>query len=158
MKMSRIREARDYLRAEFHNEYPFALYRFQTDGSSLLLSYDQVSGESSNGTLMSANAKGQLGWSEIIRTRLAEFNYEGDLALQWRVAGPQSPIIIDPRIAFGAPALNGVPTANFKERWLAGEQPNDTAEDFGVSSQDVICALEFERIDPQRPRAPLWRT
>lgn len=110
MKLQMIREARDYLSREFGDPYPFALFRFTTDGKRLLLPYDQIVGEEGKGKLLSANDSGQLGWSEVIRTRLQEFEYDHNLALRWHLGGADSTIILDPRIAFGAPALKGVPT------------------------------------------------
>jgi uncharacterized protein (DUF433 family) len=62
------------------------------------------------------------------------------------VAGVSSPIIIDPRILFGSPAINGTPTWIIKGRWNAGESDTDIAEDFGLQNDEVRKALEFERV------------
>ena len=81
---------------------------------------------------------------EMMSDRLAEFDYEYDLALVWHVAGRNSPVKIDPRLSFGAPTVNGVPTWVLKGRWNAGESLDDIVEDFGISSGDALSALHFE--------------
>lgn len=156
MSLKAIRQARDYLSTEFGNPYPFATYRFQTDGKELQVPFEQIIGPGGAGKLFSANSKGQLGWSEIIRTRLCEFEYDEDLALRWHVGGEGSSIIIDPRVAFGAPAVKGVPTWSIRERWASGEPAEETAEDFGLATEDVRSVLLWEGVDPNRPRPQPW--
>jgi len=75
-----------------------------------------------------------------------EFDYHEGLALQWHVAGRESPVLIDPRISFGAPMVNGVATWALRGRRLAGEPVEDIAEDFGIPLDDVKAALSFEGV------------
>ena len=56
-----------------------------------------------------ASSGGQLAWSELIASEFSEFEYEYDLAMRWHPAGPESKIIIDPRISFGVPVVSGLP-------------------------------------------------
>ena len=90
--------------------------------------------------------------------RLHEFDYEEEhegLALKWHLAGRTSPVIIDPRIAFGTPTVKGTPTWIIKGRWDAGESDTDIAEDFGIDKVDVREALKFEKIAPDGRRESL---
>jgi hypothetical protein len=105
----RQRQAREYLCAEFNVDFPFARYRFKTDGKNLLMDYDQVA-RSDKDKLLALNENGQLAWNEILSALLHEFEYDGEIGtvLRWRVAGYDSPVRLDPRIAFGAPHVNGV--------------------------------------------------
>ncbi|MFX8999689.1 DUF433 domain-containing protein, partial [Acinetobacter baumannii] len=80
---------------------------------------------------------------------------EYGLALKWHVAGRSSPIIIDPRIAFGAPAIKGTPTWIIKGRFNAGESDSDIAEDFRIDKSDVREALKFEGVIPSGRRKSL---
>ena len=153
--MGRVRETRDYVRDKLGIEHPFAALRFKTDGRSLLFDLAQITpGET--GKLVHTNLGGQLEWNEILSSLLQEFDYDGDLAVSWRVAGAGSPIIIDPRISFGAPNVSGVPTWLVKERYLAGEPIQETAKDFGLKAANVMEALHFERIDPDGAMATWW--
>lgn len=147
--MRSIGAAREYVRKQMQAEYPFAEYRFKTDGSDLWMDYAQIEAKAGHGKLLVASQSGQLAWSDIIG-RLQEFEYEKDgLAVRWHVAGRDGGVIIDPRVQFGAPAVDGVPTWVFKGRWEAGETLNEIADDFGVPNSSVTTALQFEEVDLQ---------
>ena len=140
-----IREAREYMRKQFGADFPFAQYRFKTDGKKLWIDYIDVIGKNGKGKLLEVSGKGQLAWSEIIGL-LRQFEYDKKLglAVRWHVAGLNSPVIIDPRIRFGAPSVDGVPTRLLAARWSAGETPEEIADDFSMTERAVIAALEFE--------------
>jgi uncharacterized protein (DUF433 family) len=145
--MPRIRAAREYAAKILQSEYPFAQYSFKENGKHLFLDSTQLEDLSSN-TVVQADQGGQLAWESVIG-RLNEFEYEnGGIVLKWHVAGVASPIIIDPRISFGAPTVKGTPTWVIAARWQAGEMDSDIAEDFSITKHDVREALKFENIMP----------
>ena len=147
IQLKTIRNARDYVQKQLNKEFPFAQYRFKTEGKHLLVDYQEIEGSKGRGKHMVADQAGQLAWNEIIGPLLREFEYEHDgIVVRWRVAGPSSPIVIDPKIAFGAPTIKGVPTWVIKGRWDAGESNSDIAEDFGIDAKDVREALKFEGV------------
>jgi uncharacterized protein (DUF433 family) len=148
VKLSRVREAREYFARTFQREYPFAQYQFMTDGRGLFVNYAQLVGTKQGfGKLLRPDQQGQLAWEEVIG-RLKEFDYERqDFAIRWHVAGPDSSVVIDPRVAFGSPMVKGISTWAIRGRWSAGEPPDEIAEDFGLSEAEVIDALSFERVD-----------
>lgn len=148
VSLKKIESAREYLAKQLEAEFPFAAYRFKTDGKELWMDYAQFEASAGDTTLLAASRGGQLAWTDIIG-RLQEFDYENDdgLAICWHVAGRDENVIIDPRIQFGAPSVEGVATWVFKGRWEAGEDLDDIADDFGVSNYDVLTALRFEGID-----------
>jgi uncharacterized protein (DUF433 family) len=157
LPLRRIQDTRDYVAKELRTAFPFAAYRFKTDGKSLLMDYEQIEGRKGKGKLLNATAKGQLAWDAIIGRRLKEFVYEGrGQAIKWHVAGVESPILIDPQIAFGTPTIKGMPTWIVRERWEAGESIEDIGEDFGLKPRDVARALEFEGITPDPKRQRTW--
>ena len=146
ISLQRIRRARDYAAKTLDSVYPFAEFEFQTDGHRLFLEMQGVEMPEIERIIV-ADAGGQLGWRPLVAGRFAEFDYEDQLAVQWHVAGRQSPVVIDPRVAFGGPAVQGIPTESLKGRWNAGESLADLQEDFGLSRTDVISGLEFEGIE-----------
>jgi uncharacterized protein (DUF433 family) len=151
VKLPEIRAARDYVQITLKKEYPFAQYRFKTEGKNIWLDYQQVEGEAGRGKLLKASQAGQLAW-EIIIGRLQEFEYERKgVVVRWHVTGPGSKIVLDPRVAFGAPAIGGIPTWILKGRWQAGEPLGEIADDFGLKEAEVKTALEFEDVDPGVP-------
>ena len=145
VSLQAIRDARDYCARVLKINHPFAHLRFKTDGSNLLLELDDVDPKTvRSGKMIVANSFGQLAWKEIIG-RLKEFDYDkNNLATRWFVAGRDSKVIIDPRIAFGAPSVGGVPTSVIASRIAAGEEREYIADDFGLHVSLVQEALLFE--------------
>jgi uncharacterized protein (DUF433 family)/transposase-like protein len=144
VSLKEIRRAREYAKRVLKAEFPFSQYKFKTDGKDLLMDYKQIVGTKKGADkLLVANKQGQLAWSQIIGT-LKDFDYDGGLAIRWHVAGEASPVIIDPRISFGAPTVSGTPTWVIAGRRDAGESIEDIAEDFGLKKAEVKKALEFE--------------
>jgi uncharacterized protein (DUF433 family) len=146
-----IRKARAYAKQELRAEFPFSEYHFKTDGKNLLIGYEQLEGKKGRGKLLTANKHGQLAWGEIVKT-LEAFDYDKNVAIRWRVDGDGSPVIIDPRISFGAPTVSGTPTWVIRGRWEAGESIEDIAEDFGLKKPEVKKALAFEGAGAKREK------
>jgi uncharacterized protein (DUF433 family) len=146
--LSRIRDARGYLASTLKSEYPFAQYRFKTDGRRLFIDFADVVGPRRGfGKLLRPDQQGQLAWESVIG-RLTEFDYEGGrgVVIRWHLAGSDSAVVIDPRISFGSPMVKGVATWAIKGRWTAGEPPDEIADDFGLHEKDVVDALLFEGV------------
>ena len=155
VKIERIRDAREYLADQFGSQSPFADYRFKTNGHDLFVSCDQVMTDGDKEKLLVVSKSGQLAWNEILSQLLREFEYDEQLGKVsvWKVDGLDSPIRIDPRIAFGAPQVNGTPTWVLRERWKSGESIADIADDYCLEPELVRVALRFEGVeaDPNRP-------
>ncbi len=79
--------------------------------------------------------------------RFKQFTYEDGIALIWHVRGSDCPVQIDPRIAFGAPTVKGLPTWILKGRWLAGETIKEIQEDFQIEPEYIKYGLQFEGIE-----------
>lgn len=147
--LENIRKARDYLAQNFNTEYPFTIYQFKTDGYHLLLEFAEFEPELSHSIdLVVADKAGQIAWQYLVEDRLLEFDYdeELDLAIRWHVAGRASPVIIDPRIAFGAPTVRGIPTWVLRGRANAGETLYEMKEDFRLEEDEIREALQFEQV------------
>ena len=115
-----------------------------TDGVDLLMEFDDVfDGDGTDKTVV-ANRGGQLGWSPMFKKTIKSFEYQDNVVIRWKVAGTESPIIIDPRVAFGETNVQGIPTGVIFQRWNAGEDSNDLAEDFGIGRTLVRKAIQFE--------------
>ncbi len=137
-----IRTARDYAAQQFECEFPFAQLEFARAGRDLLLNLEDILPGDEAGAIV-ANKWGQRAWDEF----LPEFEYEGgDIVVQWHVRGKQSPILIDPRIAFGAPTVSGVPTWTIRGRREAGETIDEIVDDFSLEREEVLAALDFEDV------------
>lgn len=149
VKLKEIKEARKYFSKILDVQYPFAQARFKTDGVDIFLEHPIADKDTFRDKLLAANHNGQWVWSDMLQKRLNEFNYgsEGEV-LTWAVNGTDSPILIDPRVCFGAPQVSGIPTKIIESRWKAGEDLEEIAEDFDLELGDVKEALKFEDAIP----------
>lgn len=154
VKLRTIRATREYMSREFESEFPFAEYRFKTDGKRLFIDYLDVIGKGGDGKLLEPSGKGQLAWAQIIG-RLRQFDYDKDvrLATRWHVGGARSAVIIDPRIQFGRPSVRGVPTWIIAARSEAGEDIAYIARDFSIPKSAVADALAFEGVESEAAKA-----
>ena len=153
VSLQRIRRARAYAAQVLNAEYPFAEYRWLTEGHHAMLNLvdlDLSAPMKDDGapvdSLVVGDAHGQVAWQEMVGSRFAQFDYEDELALRWHVRGRDNPVVIDPRVSFGAPTVKGVPTWVLRGRWKAGESLSDIQEDFGLDEEDVAGGLRFEGI------------
>ena len=147
VSLENIRKARQYLAQSFNEEFPFTAYKFKTEGFHILLDFSQFEHDEDL-RLVVADKGGQLAWEDVMENRLLEFDYEdGGIAVQWHLAGRKSLVVIDPRIAFGAPNVSGIPTWILKGRYHAGETVTDIVEDFHLVDTAIKDAWEFEGID-----------
>jgi uncharacterized protein (DUF433 family) len=146
LSLQKIRKAREYAAQALNSEFPFAEYKWKTEGQHMLLDLWKSDPDSEAKKLVLGDVYGQEAWQEMVGDRFAEFDYEKELALIWHVAGRQSRVIIDPRIAFGAPMVSGIATWVLKGRWKAGESIEDIEEDFQLDKTEIIQGLQFEGI------------
>lgn len=146
VSLQRIRKAREYVAQRFGVEFPFARYEFKTDGVHVLM--DLAEEEPSFRFLIAADEHGQTGWREVLLSRFDEFEYDRGLALRWHPRGRSVPIVVDARIAFGAPIVagTGIPTWVVKGRIEAGETPSEIEEEFGIPQTALRAALDFEGV------------
>jgi uncharacterized protein (DUF433 family) len=140
-----IRDTRDYMKDKFEAEFPFAEYRFKTDGKGLFLDCLDLYERGGDGKVLDASRKGQFTWAQIIG-RLREFDYDESLVIRWHVGGKGSAVVIDPRIQFGKPSVRGVPTWIIAARSDAGEDIPTIAKDFAIPKSAVSDALAFEGV------------
>ena len=149
VSLKAVRVARKYAAQMFEKEYPFAEVEFARVGRELLLDLGDVLPDREKGTVV-ASQWGQRAWDEF----LPEFDYgEDGLAARWFVRGRDCPVLIDPRLSFGAPTVRGVPTWAIRGRRDAGETIDEIVEEFARARDEeefarardeVRAALSFE--------------
>ena len=147
IKLRDIKAARDWLATTFKSEFPFAQFDFKRRGQELLVDYAKTARKKGKSQLISPSKGGQFVWEPMVSDLLKDFEYDKNIALKWHVIGRNEPIIIDPRVSFGAPNIRGVPTWVLKGRWEAGESVSEIADDFDLKPALVADALKFEGVD-----------
>ena len=150
--LKRIRKARDYAAQVLNSECPFVEHKWMTEGPRLLLDFRAAQREASVGRLVAVGERGQADWQEIIWRRFEQFDYADGIALVWHLRGRDNPVLIDPRVSFGDPMVNGIPTWVLKGRWDAGESVPDIKRDFRLSEDDIHHALQFEGVSVDAAR------
>ena len=145
--LSVVRRAHDYVAQILETEHPFATVQFKTEGNHILFALQEIEPDADLGHLIVADRNGQIAWEAFISDRFMEFDYERGLALRWHLAGRSSPVLIDPRISFGAPTVRGIATWAIRGRREAGEEVAEIAQDFGLDEEEVREALDFEGVE-----------
>ena len=95
--------------------------------------------------LVLAHNTTQHRWKRALQHRLDQFDYEDGRALRWYTRGRDGLVVVDPRIAFGAPSVvgTGVALHLLQERLASGETPAMIAADFGLTLAqiNIVAAL-----------------
>lgn len=124
----------------------FAQRSFMTDGKNIFLWVK----DSNSPHLLQLFSGGQWVIEDFI-VRLArqiDFDEETGFAERWYPAGREGRVVLDPRIAFGAPTIigTGVRTANIYDLFV-GENENKqaTAEWLNLRIEDVSAAIGYEQ-------------
>lgn len=147
--LQRVRRALEFVSKQTRSERPLLDEDFRTNGLDLFLSYE--------GQLLNVSGGGQMalrGEFERALDRIQRGTTGAPVRLfpyTRRVSptiGLPSVVAIDPKIAFGRPFVTGagVRTDVINDRFGAGESPAEMAEDYGVSEENILEALRYERL------------
>lgn len=144
--LPRIREALDYLVTRLKARRPLLEEQFAVLGVDLFVErLDQI---------INVSKRGQTEMPDLIRAYLTRIvrspnGLPQKLYLFTREQPHESAprtVAIDPTIAFGRPVIEGtaVPTAVLAERFSAGENVAQLAQDYGTSEEAIEDALRCE--------------
>ena len=138
--LQKIRKAIDELRDKT-GERHFAQREVFVLGRSLF-------GKRARGEYVDLLRSGQLGLPPVVEQlgKEVEYSAEAQFAERWLPTEGRRLIVVDPRIAFGAPNVSGIPTWVLRGRYNAGESLIDIKDDFGIPDKLVIDGLTFEGI------------
>lgn len=128
------------LQKQFDTPSPLAhegvLNDLATSGRSLLANF---------GELVDAGKGGQGTFQQVIEPTLQrlEFDQSG-MAVIWR---PSKLVWLNPQVQAGTPCVDQrrIPTSLISGLIRRGEDPLDVAEDYELSREEVLAALDFER-------------
>ena len=147
ISMPSIRKALDYVKRQTKEKRPLLTEKFLTDGVDLFL--DKY------GQLVAVSKDGQLAIRAVMMDSLTHVRRDSKgmpSKLYLFVAPAAKPdaseVVIDPRIAFGNPIVDGtgISTAVLAQRYKAGDSIDELAEDFGLSRDAVEQAIRYEVI------------
>lgn len=156
LPLERLRPLIAELRHELQTPYPLALARpLYADGGRLLWRLQQQSGIDADLFLVveGLNQGYQLALAPIAEEFVSRVDFEPPLTgavVRWYPLAPKSRrVVLDPRISFGLPTINGIRTEVLAELAAAGERTISVTEafvDYGITAHDVDEAVEYERM------------
>ena len=143
--LGKVRKAVDYVRRHFNSKRPLAEEQFETDGVDLFVR--------KFGELIGASQEGQRLMESMLRKRLKLVKRDPEGVPEKLVLFPaprqkknSAAVVIDPRVSFGRPVLDGlgVRTGILAERFYAGEMVGELAHDYGASPEAIENAIRCE--------------
>ena len=123
----------------------FAHEDFWTDGRRIFL---QV--ENQGKALLQLLSGGQWTIKDVVKryAKQIDFSTDSGMAERWFPLGKTKPIVIDPRIGFGAPTIldKNITTANIYDLYIAENEDIGRVEEwFELGHKQVQSAVEFEK-------------
>lgn len=122
--------------------YPLAHHRPWYLGRELLFAAQEEAGLPQDYWLVASN-QGLL--TPTADQFVQQVSWEGDIAAAMRPhRDPNSPVRVDPRVRFGAPAVGGISTAALADQVEAGSSIDEVASDFDLTAELVRWAVAYE--------------
>lgn len=143
--MGDLRTFIDRLRVDFGVPYPLADRRPLVSGKTLVLKAQNETGLDPELCLVS-DVRGQTMLLPPADAFLQRVDWgKDDLAAAWRPHNDtDSPVRCVPDLRGGSPSIRGISTVVLWEHVDTGEDPEEVAQDFDLTLQDVKWALAYE--------------
>lgn len=142
--LPKVRKALIFLENHFSIKNPLANLKFETDGIDLFI---EKSG------LINITKDGQMGIRSLLEAHLKRIERDTKgipvklypFTRKRELDEPKS-VVIDPFVSFGRPILygTGIATSIIAERFKAGEDPDEIADDYGRKRSDIMEAIRCE--------------
>ena len=147
ISLQKIRRAGDQASELLNTRHPFASRRIFTDGREILASLEAGTGADSDLVELTLRRNNQIASGDILRPVLDEIDYSEDTALAelWWPWTKSVPIVLNPRIMFGAPTIAPTRITTSMLARLAKHGPeHELAVAYDVPDEAVARAVEFE--------------
>jgi uncharacterized protein (DUF433 family) len=143
--MLQLRNFIESLRQQSGIPYPLAHERPFVEGRDLIIKAQDAADLDGEYVLVAEARHGQYILSAAAQEFYERVAWVDGLPATWRpVAEPESPVVVDPEVRFGAPSVGGISTAVLWEQSTGGEEPEDLAETYNLSLGQVRWALAYQ--------------
>lgn len=143
--LQRLRPVIEELRREFGTPYPLATVKPFVHDRELVLRAQERSDLPSAIAIVIRSGQEVMMTAETERFfKKVEFDPAAGDALRLRPAGTASPVIIDPLVRFGRPAVDGVATERLWELYDAGEKVDEIATAYELGVDQIRAAIAYE--------------
>lgn len=142
VKWKALRKAAELAAELIRSSHPFSTKRFKTDGQTIFL---EIAEESREPSLLDLIRR-QYTIHDIVEPHLfesLEFGSAGG-AERWHPLWPNRRVVVDPRISFGQPTVEGIPTYIVAGSVRVEDSTPRTAAIYGIELASVEAAVEFE--------------
>jgi uncharacterized protein (DUF433 family) len=148
VSMPAIRKAAQRAAEMFGTPYPFAMKRFDTDGTHIFVTLQT---ETDDQRAVEDLTRGQRAFETVVRAFFRKIDYQGDTAaLRFWPLEHGGRVVLDPQRAFGRPidAETGIATETLFDAVMAGggQSPAEVAAWFNVPIAAVDAAVTYERM------------
>jgi len=144
--LQRLRPVIDELRQEFATPYPLATAKPYIYGKELVLELQETNDIPRSIAIVISSGQTIALADEAMRFfKKVVFDppEQGDVR-RLHPAGTASPVVIDPLVRFGRPAVEGVATERLWELFDAGETVEEITNGYGLSEELVRAAVAYE--------------
>ena len=144
VSMRTIRLVQSEAAEEFKVHHPFCVKRFETDGETILERFNRDGREH-----LLDRKRRQFVNVTVFNPLIKKLDYDrvSREAMHWWPMGKDTPIVVDPKHAFGAPSVASaaVTTATLFASFRANKSAEMVADWFGVTLDEVRAAVRFEQ-------------
>lgn len=148
LPLQRVRVAAERAMEVFKTLHPFASRRVFTDGHMIFAELnDSIASEMPNVIELTKGKHLQIHSGVLLEGHLDEISFNQDtlLADRWWPLSKDFPVVLDPKIAFGAPIVDGTATRTDVVAGTARAMSADAAANlYQLRKQQVEAALQFE--------------
>jgi len=142
--LQRLRPVIDELREAFQTLYPLATAKPYVADKELVFAVQEKNNLPAPIAIVIRSGQLILLAEDASRFfKKVEFDPTGDIR-RIRPAGPASPVVIDPLVRFGRPAVDGIATERLWELFDAGEALDDISLGYDISLELVRAAVAYE--------------
>ena len=149
VSLQKVRRALEEAREVLGTDH-FARQTFFTDGGAIFLQLKQGARSGRGGAILELMSGGQWVIAPVIRqlARQIDFGSPGGLASRWHPLGRDRPVVLDPKVSFGAPSIagRGVKTFNIHDLYTAEDESLEPVRNWWrLTDTEIRAAVDFER-------------
>lgn len=141
----KLRNAAKVARRLFETDHPFAMRKWFADPAGIFVVLEQEEGED---VFVELSGDGQVAMRHTLDRYLHQLEFDiDDIAKRWFPAGKDVPVVVDPRVAFGTPVVEGtrIPTETLWADFTGPESVSDIAWTYDIEEWMAEEAVRFER-------------
>ncbi|MDE2833899.1 MAG: hypothetical protein OXM02_05205 [Bacteroidota bacterium] len=148
LSLQKVRRALDEARRVLGTEH-FARETFFTDGSDVFLQLQEAGLKDSGDAILELLSGGQWVIAPVIRELAQQIDFQSPegLASRWYPLGRSKPVVLDPKLSFGAPSIvhRGVKTVNVDDLFIAEHNSFEAVRAWWhLTDAEIQAAVDFE--------------